>query len=460
VNVGESAAPNLVPRLCLVASAAAIGRALQIANGFYDDRALAWLTGAFVLALGAIAAWRWPSSGSRVRAGWIRGEGGLRLATALAIGWQLSSLLTSSPGMYLHERANLGLFRAGVIMEAIVIGIGAGGVRLAARAWFPVLLAVHLALGLWMLRASPDPRIDVVSVHREAFSALSRGQSPYVISFRNIYGANSGFYNPDLVAGDRVLFGYPYPPLSLVLSAPGHLLAGDYRYAHLIAWVAAAAFVGYLGTATFLKLAAALLLTQPRGFFVLEQGWTEPTVLMLAAATVYAMVRRPELAAWPSGLLAVAKQYLLLGVPLVWRFAGFRQRRWTFLLAAAGIAAAVTVPLAIVEPRAFTESVVLLQMREPFRIDSLSYLSWAARHDWGAGSFVWSLGAAAAALVLGFLATPNTPAGFAVALALATFATFAFGSKAFCNYYFIVAGMLCCAAAALAAEPPDSQPLI
>jgi hypothetical protein len=225
-----------------------------------------------------------------------------------------------------------------------------------------------------------------------------------------------------------------------------------------VAWVAAAALVGYLGRATFLKLAAALMLTQPRGFFVLEQGWTEPTVLLLATATVYVMIRRPELAGWPSGLLAVAKQYLLLGAPLIWRFAASRRHKWKFLLGAAGIAAVVTVPLAIVQPSAFAESVVLLQLREPFRIDSLSYLSWAARQDWGAGSFVWSLGAGVAALAIGALATPNTPAGFAVALALSTFATFAFGSKAFCNYYFFVAGVLCCAAAALAAEPEDSRP--
>jgi hypothetical protein len=458
-------APNLVPRLCLVASAAALGRALQIANGFYDDRALAWLTGAFALAIGAIAARRRPPSNGPLErfavvrnalTRRIRGENVLGVVTVLAIGWQLSSLFTASPGMYLQERANLGLFRTGVIAEGIVIVLGAAGVRLAARAWFPALLAVHFALGVWMLQSSPNPHIDVVSVHREAFDALWNGQSPYAITFRNIYGVNSGFYNPDLITSDRVMFGYPYPPLSLLLAAPGHLVAGDYRYAHLVAWIGAAAFVGYLGASTFIKLAAALLLTQPRGFFVLEQGWTEPIALLLVAATLFAMTRRPDLAAWPSGLLAVTKQYLLLAAPLIVRFAWPLRRRWRFLLAAAGIAALVTVPLAIVQPRAFVESVVLLQLREPFRIDSLSYLSWGARHDWGAGSFAWSLGAAALALAFSVVSTPNTPAGFALGLALSTFATFAFGSKAFCNYYFFVAGILCCGAAALAAEPVDS----
>ena len=309
------------------------------------------------------------------------------------------------------------------------------------------MLAVHIALGVWMLRASSSPPIDVITVHREAFGALSRLRSPYAISFENIYGANSGFYNPDLIEGDRVQFGYPYPPLSLLLAFPGHLIAGDYRYAQLTAWTAAAAFIGALGGGTYSRLVAAVLLTQPRGFFVLEQGWTEPIALLLLALTLFIMTKRPALAAWPVGLMVVTKQYLALGIPLLCRFA-LRQRQWRrFLLAAAAVAALVTLPFMVWQPRAFIDSVVLLQMREPFRFDSLSFLNWAARLGLGTGTFVWSLGAAAIILTLAMLTTPNTPAGFALSLAVSTFATFAFGSKAFCNYYFFVAGALCCAAA-------------
>ena len=93
------------------------------------------------------------------------------------------------------------------------------------------------------------------------------------------------------------------------------------------------------------------------------------------------------------------------------------------------------------------DSVVLVQAREPLRVDSLSYLSWAARHDLGGGSFVWAIAAGAAAIVAGALLTPNSAAGFALSLALSSFAAFAFGSKAFCNYYFFVVGALCCAIA-------------
>jgi hypothetical protein len=301
-----------------------------------------------------------------------------------------------------------------------------------------------------MLHASPSPRIDVVVVHREALDALWRGESPYRITFENIYGAGSGFYNPQSVAGDRVLFGYPYPPLSLLLALPGYLVTGDYRYSELAAWVASAAFIGYARPAILAKLAAALLLTQPRGFFVLEQGWTEPIAVLMLAVTIFSMSRKSAVAAWAGGLLIVTKQYLALAVPLLWRFAA--RKRPAFLLRAGIAAVAVTLPFVLWHPRAFVDSVLLLQTREPVRIDSLSYLSWAARHDLGlggpgGGSFVWAIAAGSVALVAGALLTANTPAGFALSLALSSFAAFAFGSKAFCNYYFFVVGALCTAIA-------------
>ena len=46
----------------------------------------------------------------------------------------------------------------------------------------------------------------------------------------------------------------------------------------------------------------------------------------------------------------------------------------------------------------------------------------------------------------------ESPAAFSASLAFVSLATFAFGRKAFCNYYFFVIGALCCAVAA--AAPP------
>jgi hypothetical protein len=437
---------HALPRACLIASAVALGHALQIANGFYDERALVWLTLAFMLATGAPLIVRFLPSTVQLD------ESTLRWLAAAGLAWQVVSLLQASPGMYVRPDADTNLFKAGVLVGAGLIAAGVARVKRLAALWFPLLLVVQMALGIWMMRASPDPHIDVVVVHREAFEALGNGRSPYEISFEDIYGSNSGFYNPALVKEGRVTFGYPYPPLSLILAAPGHIAAGDYRYAQLVGLIAAAGLIGYAGSTVMSKLVAALLLTQPRAFFVLEQGWTEPLALFMFAATVFAMLRVPKLASWAGGLLIVTKQYLILAGPLLWRYASARSGYTRFIVQAAAIATLVTLPFLLWHPRSFIDSVLLLQTREPFRIDSLSYLSWAARNGLGSGSFVWAVGAAIAALGISVLLTPNTPSGFALSFALATFATFAFGSKAFCNYYFFVAGALCCAAVALESE--------
>ena len=52
----------------------------------------------------------------------------------------------------------------------------------------------------------------------------------------------------------------------------------------------------------------------------------------------------------------------------------------------------------------------------------------------------------------------DSPAVFAAALAFASLAAFAFGRKAFCNYYFFVIGALCCAVAAAHAPAGERPP--
>src|SRR5262249_13020244 len=152
-------------------------------------------------------------------------------------------------------------------------------------------------------------------------------------------------------------------------------------------------------------------------------------------------------------LLVVTKQYLVLAaLPFLRVLLSARQKSGLAVASGVVAASAVTLPFALWHPRSFVRTVLLLQTEEPFRIDSLSYLSWAARAGLGAGSLFWSIGAAALSLAFVLWRMPKTAAGFAGALGLALFTTFAFGSKAFCNYYFLVVAVLCATVAAL---PPD-----
>ena len=68
-----------------------------------------------------------------------------------------------------------------------------------------------------------------------------------------------------------------------------------------------------------------------------------------------------------------------------------------------------------------------------------------------------AVGAATVAAVLSLLITRNTPVGFAASFSLTTFAMFAFGSKAFCNYYFFVVAALCATVAAFPAAPMAAE---
>ncbi len=430
---------------CLALGAIALGRALQILDGFYHPIALNWALAAFGLA--AAGTLMLPAVPSTLR--WSRPT--VVTILALGIAWQVAMLFGSPPGRAVSPSADLSLFRSGIALEGALIAAAFLRHTRIRRLWFPALLAVHALVGVWMVRAAPDPGIDVVVVHREAINALLADEDPYRISFENIYGGDSGvYYNPRAIVGNRVAFGYPYPPLSLFLAVPGQIIANDYRYAELAALLLAAALVGYVRPSLHSKLAAALLLTTPRGFFVLEQGWTEPIGLLMTALVVFFMVRRPAVVPWVGGLLAVTKQYYLLAGPLLLKYAWSRGWRGVpaFVVIATLAGAAVTLPLALWHPNRFLEAVILLQTREPFRPDSLSLLSWASREGWGSGTFLWALGAAGITMLVALWRVPSTAAGFAASLALSLMAMFMFGSKAFCNYYFLVIGTLCCAIAA------------
>ena len=71
---------------------------------------------------------------------------------------------------------------------------------------------------------------------------------------------------------------------------PGQILFKDPRYAQLAAMELAAVLMAFARPPGFGLIAAALYLTTPRIFFVLEQSWTEPFLVLGVAALVFAVV--------------------------------------------------------------------------------------------------------------------------------------------------------------------------
>jgi hypothetical protein len=280
-----SRAPLTPLHLAAIAfGAIVLGHALEMRDGFYDPVALRWALLAAVCVLAGSA---------RVGVGRWRGSESMLagvLVAGLASG--LLALATQPVGMYLvhPEPARHPWFLAGLAGATLWIILIASDPARARSTWFPALLVTYGALGIWLIRASPRPHIDVITVFREALNAVGELKSPYSITFPNIYD-NTALYGEGLVVNGRVQFGFPYPPLSLVMAAPAYALHVDVRYAELAALLAGAAFIGSSARGRVAPLAAAGLLFTPRTFFVLEQAWTESLVICWAGLTVWAAAR-------------------------------------------------------------------------------------------------------------------------------------------------------------------------
>jgi hypothetical protein len=430
--------------LLFALSAVALGLALQISSGMLHPLALIGLSIAFALCAVAVAMSR---QHLRPRLGrWSAHVLPLVLLGGLIL--QLVAVGTMAP-TFASASPPPSPFRAVLLAIGVLAVMGAARVRIVRQVWFPVVLILHAVISGWIVRAMPLPTIDVFLFQQDGSAALMAGANPYTLRFPDIYPRDAGFYGPGLSVNGWLTFGFPYFPLSAILVVPGQSLAGDFRYAHVAAVTIAGALMGYARPGPVAMLAACLYLFTPRVFHILHQGWTEPLVVLLLAATVFCACRVRHAAPYTFGLFLAVKQYLVLAVPLAWMLAAAtRLSVWALLVRSALVAAAVTLPFLFWDPRAFIESVVTLQFYQPFRHDALSYPAWIASRGGPPLGGVIAFVPAAVAVIVSVTLAARTPAGTAGAIALVYFAFFAFNKQAFANYYFFVVGALCCAVGA------------
>ncbi len=435
----------------LVVGLFAVGQAVQVKLGGFHPRAIDWLTAA-VLACSCAA----------LHASWARAkklvEATLPLLAGIALALQAAQLITTMPG-------NIGNPSPAIMapyLRAVTFAAVVGGAALCDRSRFgkllPVLLvALYLFIGRWMIHVQPNPFIDVYVFQRDGAKALLAGQNPYALRFPDIYGGKSPFYGPGLSINGQLQFGFPYPPLSLLLSALGQVLGGDPRYAHIACVGLAGLLIAYARPGRVANAALALLLFTPRTIFVIEQSWTEPFAILGLAASVFAALRAPKATPYLLGAFFVTKQYLLLALPLTWlllaQVPGWREKgKWVLKALVVGLA--LTLPLALWDPSEFWHSVFALQTYQPFRNDALSYLAWWVYLGYPPQSALWGFAAALGAMALALWRLPRTAYGFAVGISITFLVFFAFNKQAFCNYYYFVMGAL---AVALAAGASPSQ---
>jgi hypothetical protein len=446
---------NSVTSLLLGLAALALGQALQKSHGFLTAPGLVWLTIA-LLCSGASAASQYLSF-PKVSGRFLRAV----LVTGLA--WQIFQLVTTYS--YINILPShipiLWQFQTSMILGGIcaLISLTPWAWRssylrrgLIASTFFAILLA-----GIWVIRTSPNPFIDVYVYQQTSSEALLNGQNPYELTPPNIYG-NIDFYGPELVKDGNMTIGNPYPPLSIYLSFLGYVMAGDIRYSHLAALLMAGLLMTRLRPSREALLAAYIFLFTPSIYFVLEQSWTEPLVLLLSVAVVWCALNRPAWKFAALGLLVASKQYMIFLSPLIVLLIppAATKRFWVqacgWTVASAFV---VTAPLAFWNFPAFLWNVGLAQWYQVFRTDALSYTAFYALAFGQLPSQFLSFIVLGLALLLIWRFGSRTPTGYAIALALCLGLFFAFNKQAFCNYYFLVIGILCCALAAIPMSEND-----
>jgi hypothetical protein len=426
----------------LVVSSLLLGYALQRSHGHYHASSLAITVGSYLLA--ALALWL-----PELNVYFLRG----RLAAFLVlfgICLQAAQLLTSPPTIEIGARSLFETRLFDFLMATVPI-LALAGVPWASyfrRFGFPLAVLFHFIAGILVIRWVPIPHIDTFSMAVESLQALFKGINPFAILITDIYEGKYPFFPPGFVADGKLLLGYAYPPLSLLLSIPGWVIGGDPRYSTLIAMEVAAVLIGYSVWGNWAKWVALLFLFTPRTFFVVDRAWNDPFIVMAMAAAVFVAGRWPKYLFVPAGLYLSMKQHVFFGAPALllllpkpWRFKSVL----LFFAKAAAVALVPVIPFFLWSPEAFTRSV--LTVREVFRLDSLSLLSHWANIGGAQWSTYTGVAVALPVMLLGVWKAPRSAFGFALVTAVTHFTLYLFSTHSFCNQYYVVLGASMLAAA-------------
>ncbi len=292
-----------------------------------------------------------------------------------------------------------------------------------------------------VLKSSPTPFIDVWTVQQGGADALLHGHNPYVAVA--VQDTGSGKTDP---------VPYVYPPLQILLTLPAYWLGHDVRYtmvfALLLTGVLLRAIVrrsGWRFPSIVEDGPALLIWTMPKLMFIIEQSWVDPVqVMLISAAAVTVLSKRPVLIAIAFGVVLTSKQTMFWTVGLAGVLLRFTWRQW---LIVGAVGAASVLPFAIADFPRLKFSLLDFVSSLPDRPDALTFNVWGVHH------LGWLLptkfGFVFAAVVAGVSAwrLPRTLHHWALG-SVATFAIFfAFNKWAFANYYFLLGALSALAAA-------------
>jgi hypothetical protein len=319
---------------------------------------------------------------------------------------------------------------------------------------FLALILIHGVVAFLLCKPGSGVKIDTFTFQRDASKSLLQGIDPYGTTQANVFNPRQTamFFGPGMVVNGRVQVGFQYPPLTLIWVLPGSLL-GDVRYSYLLAVMISAWFLFAICDGTRGLWMAAVLLLSPLTLSVEFLCWTEPLVLMMLSATVYAAVKKRWWLPVALGLFLATKQYNFLALPFIGYFVRPFQWKayWKLTGLSLAIGAATVLPFAAWNFRGLWHDMVLFHLAQPFRQDAISF----------AVLFPWML-KIGPVLVVAFMAWATragqrNAAMFAAAYGVALLLFVSTSKQAFANYYFLIGQTFLLAVAALPGNPIDSR---
>jgi hypothetical protein len=300
---------------------------------------------------------------------------------------------------------------------------------------FWVAVAIHVLAAVAVLGMHSGDFIDVYLFQRDGAQAILHGINPYTITHENICTPEevTRFYPPTVVWDGRLHWGYNYPPASLLFALPGYLL-GDVRYSQIAAVLLSALLMVRLRPNRMTIGAACILLLSPLSFWVEMNSWIEPFVLLGLTAAVFAALRRSWWLPLALGVFLASKQFVVVGIPFVsfLQPPGWKQNL-KLLAKTAAVAVCITAPLALWDLHSFIQGTVVLFLRAPARLDSLSLVAFMQVPPWVIYGLILS------AIVFCLLAAARTPAMYAASFAFVLLIWMIVNKVAFINYYFLIA---------------------
>jgi hypothetical protein len=438
-----------------VASYALLALGVFDNDGQYSPVGLALSVGAYVLfVLGVRSVVRGGPSLERVREQGLAGV----LVLLLVFG------ALKAPALWLHDLTFIRWTEVVVysLAAAVALAFVIFPTQLPAkRAIFVVGIAGAVVLRWGLLQASPEPFIDVFQLAQQGSGYLLHGYNPYS--------------NPQWAAGHDghiyVFNGYAYPPANLLLQSIAFAVTKDARFANVFADLGFALCLWLITRglpAGVRQLAVLVHLYQPKSLFVLENAWTEPLTLgLMGVCLCLWRGGRRNFAAAVCGFLLTMKHYLVFVAPQYL----ILERRWKAWLVLTGTALTVVLPFLVWDAKSFWANGLWLVVSLPFSDQTLGVAAQLNRMTGyvpGPGlSIAVGLGATAAFPLL-LRGIPPLPR-FVLSVTGTLFSAFLFGTKAFCNYYYLVSGVFVLAlalhaeggarrAAALATGTPPDLP--